>query len=313
MQTIEDAANRIRPYIAKTPILHSGEIDRMYGSGHCIYFKAENFQVCGSFKFRGAVNWTLQTEAKSIVTRSSGNFAQAIAKCGQLFDKDVTVVVPIHAPQTKVRESKRLGATVILFGTTHLEGNQKVEELLNDLPESEKTHSYDNLQVMQGQGTVALEVMQELQTFQHFLCPIGGGGLMGGCSSFIKHKRPSIETVGVEPEGAADYYASKIKNQLCEMDGRQETIADGLRANMVGVNIFPVLQQYVDRVELVSDTKIRKAMRILFEKFGLVVEPSGAAAFAGLLTEKWKPSGDVVCVISGRNVDMPKFFEYITE
>lgn len=170
-------------------------------------------------------------------------------------------------------------------------------------------HPYNNYRTMAGQGTAGLEILQQVPEVDHFFCPIGGGGLLSGCATALKESK-SVMTHGVEPEGAGDYAASRLSGNL-ECWEKKDTIADGLRASSVGKLNFPILNKYVDEVTLVSDEEIKKAMKWLYEKMQIVTEPSGAVAFAGFLKSHHHMRGNVVILISGRNVDQENFEKWV--
>lgn len=304
---------RIAPYTTKTPLLHSEVFDDLLGHSQ-IYLKCENFQVTGSFKPRGAFNAALQKGAhgQQFICRSSGNFGQALAYAGKKLHCSITVVMPENAPKIKIQKAKKNGATVILCGTTHQEAYKKVEELVSKgggVPIS----PFDDLDVIAGQGTIALEVYEDLPSASHLFCPVGGGGLLAGCGDAIKQLIPNIEVIAAEPEGAADFSLSFKKGTPVEIEN-VDTIADGLRSPKVGENNWPLLKECVDSVQLVSDEEIKKAMKTVFDIFGMVIEPSAATSVAALMkTDPKKISGDVVCILSGGNVDRDQFLEWIQE
>lgn len=301
----QGAQKRILPYVIETPLLQSLQFPNLY-------LKCENFQWTGSYKPRGAVNAAILKikPGSGIVARSSGNFAQGISYAGHVLGFQVTVVMPEHAPELKVQGTKKLGAEVIQFGTTHAEGYKKMHELIEQ-GKGVMIHAFDDPDVIAGQGTVALETLSQLDQIDHFYGPIGGGGLMAGCSTVLKHLSPKTEVIGVEPEGAARLSASLSKGERCSLASTQ-TLADGLMSPEVGKHNWPLLQQNIDGIEVISDDEIIDAMRILFETFGIVVEPSGAVSFAGYLKQR-PEKGNSVCVITGGNVDRKRFLEWIKQ
>lgn len=304
IRIFNEARQRIHPYIIETPLVQS-----LHFPG--LYLKCENFQWTGSYKPRGAVNAALrQVKAGSgIVARSSGNFAQGIAYAGSRLGFSVNVVMPEHAPALKVKGTETLGATVILYGKTHAEGYEKANELVH-AGKGIMIHAFDDPDVIAGQGSVALEVCDRLQEPGYFFCPVGGGGILAGCSCVLKQISSSTNVVGVEPEGAARLAASLKKGARLQLPSTK-TIADGLLSPAVGEHNWPLLQKYVDSTTEVSEREIIEAMRILFEVYGIVTEPSGAVSFAGYL--KNRPlKGTAVCVITGGNVDRQRFIEWVS-
>lgn len=305
IQEFQNARKRISPYVLETPLIQSMDFPNLY-------LKCENFQWTGSYKPRGAVNAAIQKiePGMGIVARSSGNFAQGIAYAGHVLGFKVTVVMPEHAPQLKVEGTKKLGADVVQFGTTHKEGYQKVQELIAQ-GKGMMIHAFDDLDVIAGQGTLALETLSQLDQFEHFFGPIGGGGLMAGCATVLKSLSPSTHVTGVEPEGAARLSASFEKGTRYSLPSTQ-TIADGLLSPTVGEHNWPLLQRHLDDVVVINEQEIIDAMRILFHTYGIVAEPSGAAAFAGYL-KKRPENGKSVCVISGGNVDRQRFIGWVAQ
>lgn len=301
----------IKPYIRKTSLTRCRELEKELNCTYRIFLKLESEQVTKSFKARGAFNalLSLKTPEKGIVTRSSGNFAQAIAYAGKLLGIKVTVVMPINVPEIKKIETQKHDPTLILAGTTHEEGNLLVEKIKAEtgaLPLS----PFNHIDVIKGQGTIALEVFQELPEVHHFFCPIGGGGLMGGCATALKLLKPTIETVGIEPVGADDYYLYRREGHPIKLPSIN-TVCDGLRAPQVGDLTRPLLDQHVDQVSTVPDDSVIKAMQFLQDKCGLMVEPSGAAALAGLFKHAKSLKGDTVCMISGANITESSFNELV--
>ncbi|MGA8164000.1 MAG: threonine/serine dehydratase [Waddliaceae bacterium] len=314
LETFRCAHRRIRRFLHKTPLLPSEELSRRLNCKFNVYLKCENFQVTRSFKPRGALNAMIQNpqRLRGFVCRSSGNFGQGMAFAGQKLGISVTVVMAENAAKVKVDNARRLGANVVQVGTTHQEGYRKVKELEQE-GAGAAISSFDDPDVIAGQGTVALEVFDELPSLQHFFCPVGGGGLMAGCGAVLKALRPGVEVVAVEPIGAADFFLSFQKRQIESIE-QPTTIADGLRTPHVGQYNWPLLIKNTDRVQLVDDDDIIRAMKFLFEQCGMVVEPSGAASLAGLLkTDPSTLAGDIVCVISGGNVDRDHFLRWMNE
>jgi threonine dehydratase len=284
-------------------------LDTLCGDGGRLFLKCENFQRTRSFKVRGAFyavsRLSPEQRARGVVTRSSGNFAQALALAGSVEGVSVTVVMPTTAPTVKVEGTRKFGATVMQHGTTHAEGLALVQELVAStgkvfLP------PFDHLDVMVGQGTAGLEVCEELPSMVAFWAPVGGGGLMGGCATAVKGKHPNAVVVGVEPAGAADFAASFAAGHRVTLT-QPASIADGLLAPAVGEVNWPVLRAHVDRAETVTEAQIGAALGVLYKELGLVVEPSAAVALAGFMNTAQRPPGDTVCLVSGGNVDLARF------
>src|ERR1700733_2992639 len=241
LKDFEDARNRIHEYLEATVFIQNmGIADWLQYPGK-IFFKLDNRQPTGSFKVRGAFNNILQLspqEAKAgVVTRSCGNFAQAVAYAAKRLNCPSTIVMPPNAPKTKIEGTKKWGATVLFTQSpTQEEGEQLVEKLSQEKGLTQ-LHPYNSLRTLIGQGTAALEIVDECNKqdidLKDFYCPIGGGGLLSGCSIALKESIPSIIIHGIEPEGASDYYQSRKQGKLISID-KIDTIADGLRSSSVG-------------------------------------------------------------------------------
>lgn len=295
----------IRPYVKKTSLLRCTALESYLKTSCRIFLKLENEQPTGSFKVRGAFNALLNLDAKhkvnGVVTRSSGNFAQAIAYAGNLLKIKTRIVMPTNAPEIKKVATRAYDVELAFAGITHEEGNLVVEEI--KLATGACLISpYNHFDVIKGQGTISLEIFDELPSIRHFLCPIGGGGLLSGCAAAFKLLNPHIETIGIEPEGAADYYLSRLHGNAFPLS-EINTICDGLRASQVGAMNRPLLNQNVDKAFIVSDHSVMEAMQFMRDHCTLMIEPSGAAALAGLMHHKFPFRGDVVCAITGSNVD----------
>lgn len=295
----------IHPYIKKTTLMRCTELESFLNTSCRIFLKLENEQPTKSFKVRGAFNALLslspEARTKGVVTRSSGNFAQAIAYAGKLLGIKTRIIMPENVSEVKKAATESFQPEIILVGTTHDEGERAVEQIClatGACPLS----PYNHKDVIAGQGTISLEIYNELPTIRHFFCPIGGGGLIGGCANALKLLNPEIEIIGVEPIGAADYYLSRLNNPSLTLKN-QATICDGLRATQVGALNRPLLDRFVDKVLLVTDDATVRAMKFMLDRCGLMIEPSAAAALAGLINNHKALKGDVVCVISGANID----------
>ncbi len=300
-KAIEDAYQKIKSSIVKTPLVNSPTIDRAVGLAGRIFFKCENRQITGSYKARGALHAMMKKMAPALA-RSSGNFAQALAWAGHKLDLPVTIVMPRDSPRVKIEGTKKWGAEVVLTAPSYEAQYREIDQLQKRHPKWQVYSPYDDRDVIAGQGTIALEILEQLPSLSAMVGPIGGGGLMSGCSVYLKHKKNSVKTIGVEPSGASDYYRSRKEGRL--VAAQAETIAEGLRTPMVGQLNWPLLNEFVDEAVLVSDPSIIKAMRLLKEELNLVVEPSGAAAFAALMGKNGRRlQGDVAVVISGGNID----------
>lgn len=313
LSLVQDARERISPYLKPTPMVRCDSLEKALSYNGRIFVKCEQDHPTGSFKVRGAFNNILQLteeeKKKGVITRSSGNFAQAVAYSAAILNVNATIVMPKNAPKTKLRGTESYGPKIIYSTGSHEEGEAIVDQEAKDR-NLVKLHPYNNVRTMAGQGTAALEILEQIATVAHFFCAIGGGGLLSGCSLALKEKKGSVVVHGIEPQGASDYFDSRAKGELVTWQ-KVDTIADGLRSSSVGDLNYPLLNKYVDVVAIVTDEEIKYAMKLIFEKMNVVIEPSGAVSLAGFIKAKDKLSGDVVILLSGKNVDMDSFEEFI--
>lgn len=307
---IQKAAGRIAPWAHRTPVLTSKTLDRE--TGKRIYLKCENFQVGGAFKFRGACNFvfslTPEELSRGVLAYSSGNHAQAVALAAARAGTKATVVMPSDAPRAKMAATAGAGATIVSYDRL----KEDREEICRDL--AEKTGSavippYDHPLTIAGQGTAALELMDEVPGLDAMVACTGGGGLLGGCCVAAKAINPAIRMFGAEPELADDVWQSLRKGERVTIPPSL-TIADGLRTPSPGKLTFPILQQYVEQIALISENEIRAAVRFCLERLKIVVEPSGAVGVAAALYRKLPADVTTVgIVISGGNVDLDQLAE----
>lgn len=316
LEEILKAYHLIKDHIKKTPLLNVPELEKKLNSRGRIYIKCENFQWTNSFKVRGAFNAILRLSEEEkkcgVVTRSAGNFAQAVAYAAQKLGIKAKIVVPDNIPKIKLHLTQQFGPEIVFAGPRNEDGDEVVKRIV----ESEgmtMLHPYNQINVIAGQGTLALEIYDELPSVKNFFAPIGGGGLLGGCAAAFKGLNKNMQIVGVEPAGAADYYNSRQAGKLIALEN-VDTIADGLRASCVGDLDWPLLQEYVDFSRTVTDSEIKCAMKYLKETMNITVEPSGATAFAELLLHAQNlEAGDTVVLISGGNVDPDMFEKWLSQ
>ena len=308
---IQKAQKLIASYVKKTPLVRCYALEERLGTSARIFLKCDHLQLMNSFKVRGAFNVLLrlspEEKKRGVVTRSAGNFASALAYACHQLQVPATIVMPEKVPKAKL-DLVAAFSPKILFAPSRAEEEKKVEEIAQK-EELVPLSPYNHLDVIAGQGTAALEIFEDLPSLQTFFCPLGGGGLMSGTAIAFKELNPKIQTIAVEPEGANDYFLSRQTGQKVRLD-RVNTIADGLVAPTVGEINYPLLNQTVDEVTLVSDEAIVKAMRFLYEKMGMIVEPSGAASVAALMGHA-ALEDDVVCFISGGNVQRDQFYKWV--
>ncbi len=298
------AAARIAPHAQRTPTLRSQSLDDI--AGCTLHFKCENLQRVGAFKFRGACNAIFAlddaTAARGILTQSSGNHGAAVALASRLRGTSATVVVPEGAPAVKLAAIAGYGARVVRCAPTMAARNAAAAALVEETG-AHLVHPFDDAHVIAGQGTVALEFLRSEPELDALLAPVGGGGLLSGCALTARTLRPTLEIWGAEPAGAADAHAS-LREGRCITDMTANTICDGLRGQLAP-RTLALLQRHIDGILTVDDDAVVEAMRLLWERLKLVVEPSGAIALAAVLRNRERFAGRRVgIVISGGNVDL---------
>jgi threonine dehydratase len=300
---VKDAAARMQGVANRTPVMTSRTLSECLGAE--VFLKCENFQRIGAFKFRGAYNamsrLSDEERRRGVITFSSGNHAQAVALVGKLLGIRTAVVMPRDAPVIKREATEAYGAAVILYDPQE----QSRETIAREL---QQEHGYtmippfDHLDVLIGQGTSALELDEQVNGLEMLLVPCGGGGLLSGCAIAAKGMNPGCTVIGVEPEVADDATRSYYSGTL-QTVRNPSTIADGTRTPALGQLTFPLVRRYVDAMATVSEAAIKEAVRVLFFRLKLVVEPSGVLGLAALLNGKVKARGRVGIILSGGNID----------
>jgi len=310
---IDKAHERILSLIIKTPLISSETINKKINAN--VYFKLENLQWTGSFKLRGASNKIsqLSNEEKSrgIISYSSGNHAQAVAYVSNLFGVQATIIMPKNAPSIKMENTKKYGADVVLYDSMH-ESREKIALEIAHKENKTIVKPYDDLDVIAGQGTVGKEIAEELKLQNIrpdiFLCSCGGGGLIAGSSTYLKHAFPNIKNFAVEPEEFNDTQLSLKNNFIVKNKESAKSICDALLAPQPGDVTFPINQTTLDGGLAVSDKEVKKTIIELAEDMKIVVEPGGAVAATALLTNKISVKNkNVVVMISGGNIDYKLF------
>lgn len=305
LQDIQAARNRISPYIVRTPLLRIPALDEALGCE--VYLKFEGFQVMGAFKIRGAMNKALSLSPeelkRGLVCASSGNHAQGVACAAQRLGTRAVIVMPIDANPVKLAGVKSFGGQVELVGTLSSQREARAQQLVAE-EGMVNIHPYADPYVAAGQGTIGLEILEDLPDVAAVATPIGGGGLLSGVATAVKGLSPQVRTIGVEPAGAPRYSKSREAGAPVALE-QVDTIADGTRTDHANPANFEMIEARVDALCTVEDGHIRRAMKLLLEKAKLTVEPSGAlpvaAALAGALPVR---SGEkVVFVLSGGNID----------
>jgi threonine dehydratase len=304
LDSILTAHERIRPHIHRTPVLTSERLDA--ASAGALFFKCENFQKVGAFKARGATNAVFaldkETARRGVATHSSGNHAAALSRAAKLRGIAAHIVMPSNSSKVKVRAVEGYGGRIIFC-----EPNQQAREeaCARVISETGATliHPFENEDVMAGQGTVAVELLEDVPDLDILLCPVGGGGVLSGSAVAAKSLRPGIRVIATEPAGADDAAQSFHEHRLV-YQAKKNTIADGLRTDLGAPN-FDLIQRYVDDVVTVSDEAIVAAMRAIWETMKIVVEPSGAVPYAAILEEKIDcRSKRIGIILTGGNVDL---------
>lgn len=309
--TFDDVRNAhaaIRNAVHYTPLLSSESLSRDLGAR--VWLKAECLQKTGSFKARGVLNrlrfLTAEEKARGLITASAGNHALALAWGAQQIGAACTVVMPTGVSPSKPTMAQRYGATVVLHGETTPQAFEKMEALRAEQGLT-LIHPFDDPQIVAGQGTLGLEMAEQLPTATKVIVGVGGGGLIGGVALAIKHLLPNAKVYGVEPVGASAMTQSLALGRAVRLQ-TTNTVADGLGAPYVSDLTFELAQQFVDDVVTVKDEEILEALRLVLSRCKLLVEPAGAAALAALLCGKISvtPADEVVIIISGGNVDLER-------
>lgn len=311
-QDITQAHERIVNHINRTPVLTSQSINDIAGCS--IFFKCENFQKVGAFKARGAMNAALQlsdaARAKGIATHSSGNHAQAIARAGRILGVPAYIVMPSNAPHIKKEGVKGFGGQIFECEPTLQARESTLADVIAKTGATE-IHPFNNDHVITGQATTAKELFEDTEELAVLLAPVGGGGLLSGTLLSAYYYSPSTEVIAGEPEGADDAYRSMQSGKMEK--SQANSIADGLLTSL-GYKTFPIVQKHVKRVITVSDAEIIAAMRLIWERLKIVIEPSAAVPFAALLKEKKQFAGKRVGIIlSGGNVDLEKVASFFAK
>ena len=308
---VEAAARRLDGIANRTPVVTSRTLDERVGAE--VHLKAECFQRGGAFKFRGAYNKisSLPEESlrRGVVAFSSGNHAQAVAIASQLVGTTATILMPADAPPAKVDATRGYGAEIVTYDRWSEDRDALGAQLAHDRG-LELVRPYDDPLVMAGQGTTALELLEEVPELDVLVVPVGGGGLIAGCATAAKALRPGISIVGVEPEAGDDTRRSLAAGERVRLEV-PKTIADGLQATVPGELTFEVNRERVDEIVAVSDAEILDAMAFLFDRLKLVTEPSGAVGVAALLAARVAVGPRVGVVISGGNVGVARFAELL--
>lgn len=302
--TISLISEHLKPYIHRTPVMTSSSLNAL--SGCELYFKCENFQKTGSFKLRGAMNALLSLKhaelAKGVVTHSSGNFAQALAYAAKQMKTKATIVMPENVIPAKRDAVLSYGAEIVYSGNLITDRESKCKVVM-DKSGSVFIHPYNDINVISGHTSCAIELINEAEDLDYVFCPVGGGGLLSGIAIGFNHFSPGTKVLAGEPLNADDAYES-IKAGKIMPQKTPNTIADGLRTSL-GTITFPFIQKYVSEIVRVSEEEIVNAMKLIWERMKIIAEPSGAVSFAAVLQKSSELKNKKIgIIVSGGNADL---------
>lgn len=306
------AAERIAGYANKTPVMTSRTVNEEFGAD--VFFKCENFQRMGAFKFRGAMNalrqFTPQQRAAGVVAFSSGNHAQAIALSAKLLGIPATIIMPHDAPAAKVAATKGYGGHVVMYDR-YTEDREKIGRVLAEKQGLTLIPPYDHPHVIAGQGTATKELIEEVGALDALFVCLGGGGLLSGSALAARHLSPDCLIYGVEPEAGNDGQQSFRSGKIVHID-TPKTIADGAQTQHLGQHTFPLIQKHVNDILTVSDDELIAAMKFIAERMKMVVEPTGCLGFAAARARKADLRGKKIgIIISGGNVDISRYSDFL--
>ncbi len=301
---VQSAAQILAGVVNRTPVLTSRTVNRL--TGYQVYFKCENLQRIGAFKFRGAYNALSRLspaeKAQGVITHSSGNHAQGIALAAKLLGIAATIVMPTDAPQAKLNATRSYGAEIVLYDR-QVQERAEVSSRLARERNLVFVHPFDHPHIMAGQGTAALELLQDVPGLDVLVIPVGGGGLLSGCATAAKAIKPNIQIYGVETETSNDWQQSFQCNERVKISP-PDTIADGMRTQQPGALTYPVVRKLVNKILLVSDAQVIETLKFLLFRMKILAEPTGAVAPAAVLQKMAGPPGSKVgVIISGGNMD----------
>lgn len=302
-------AQAIRPLIHRTPVLTCETLDRM--SGASLFFKCENFQKIGAFKMRGAASAALrlseEQRRRGIATHSSGNHAQAVARAAKVLGIPAYIVMPENAPEIKKKATEGYGARIIFCAPTQAAREEALERVVADTG-AWFIHPYNDYNVIAGQASSALELIEDTPALDALLAPVGGGGLMSGTALSARYFAPDARVYGAEPERVNDAWRSFHSGKI-ETNTRTDTIADGLRTNL-GEKTFAILREHLEEIYTVSEEGILEAMHLIWERMKIIIEPSCAVPFAAVLAHPEVFRGKRVGIIlTGGNVDFKEVWK----
>ncbi len=309
---ITAAYERIRRVVHRTPVLTSVSLDAI--AGNALFFKCENFQRVGAFKFRGAYNklasLTPEERKRGVVAFSSGNHAQGVALAARLLGVSARIVMPTDSPSPKMEATRGYGADVVEYDRIK-EDREAIGRRIAEEEGRILVPPFNDEFIMAGQGTIGLEMAEQIGELDCVFFPVGGGGLISGNAVALKHLMPNVRIVGVETERGNDVFLSFRKGEIVTIPV-PETIADGMRTTAPGPLTFEVIRKRVDDIVLVSDSEVVDAMRLIYERMKIVVEPTAAVPFAAVLKNDRNLRGRKIgIVLSGGNIDLENFFSLL--
>lgn len=300
MITIKDirgAYERIKPFVHKTPLVYSNSFSSMTGAE--VYLKVENFQKTGSFKVRGAFNRMISIRGGKVIAASMGNHAQGVAYAANRLGVHAKIVMPVTAPIVKEEATRGYGAEVVLYGESFIDALKYA----HDQKDYIFIHAFDDDRVIEGQGTIGIEIMEDIKDIDFVLVPVGGGGLISGVATAIKAMSPETKVIGIQTESAPSAYISFREKKVSERLPLP-TLADGIAVGRVGEKTLEIINRYVDDMILVSEDSIAMAILLFLERKKLVVEGAGAVSLAALMENRERFQGRrIVLVVSGGNID----------
>lgn len=307
LNDIISAHSRIKDFIHKTPVLTSTLINEITGAE--LFFKCENFQKIGAFKYRGATNAILclddEAKSKGVATHSSGNHAQALALAAKINGIESTIVMPDNSPSVKINAVRDYKGNVVLCKPTLEARETTLEQIVNEKG-CTVIHPYNNFNVICGQGTSAFELLNDYSDLDIVIAPVGGGGLLSGTATAVKGINKNIKVIAAEPEGANDAFLSFKKGEIVPSIN-PKTICDGLLTSLCDLT-FEVIKQRVDEIITVKEDTIKLAMKLIWQRLKIVIEPSSAVTLAVILENKEKFAGKKIgLILSGGNIDFEKF------
>ena len=303
-EDLKQTIKRIKPYVHRTPVLQSGTIDRVVDAR--VFFKCENFQRMGAFKMRGATNAILQLSkvqrARGVITHSSGNFAQALSLAAKSLNTKAYIIMPSSSPQVKMDAVRDYGAEIIVCKPT-LKSRESTTEEYREKTGATFIHPSNDINVILGQATAAAELIEDVEQLDVILAPVGGGGLLAGTALAVNYMNHYTELIGAEPFGADDAYLS-LKTGKVQPSINPKTIADGLKTELGDIN-FPIIRKYVSKIIRVEESEIISAMKFIWERMKIIIEPSSAVAVAALFRNQSEfKKRKIGLILSGGNVDL---------